>query len=361
MIQRGVAVTVVLVLTGCTQVTEFHSQDADLDQEPRSNAASEADAPFPARMRVAGTRRVGLPAWDAHVNEGAGGGSIPPPTTTSVATDKTSYAFGEPIKITFADFPGNAFDWVSFAPESSPAETIAWWSYTHGAHDGTIQTHPVDVLPTGTFVARGYLDDGWTIVTESAPFTIGAMPSLSVTVATDKTSYGGLETVFVTFDGLPGNDTDWLGTYPPYASMMSYGPWRYAGGLTSGTLSLPALYAGPQEVRAFAANRFELKGRSATITIEPQVTTDRTTYGVGQPVLVTFGGMAGPWLENFVAIATADSAPQAYIAAAPTGTSPRGTKTFDVSALADGSYVARAYFPTSPTAGATSVPFTIAR
>jgi hypothetical protein len=372
----GVAIVVVaLVFAGCTtriDETFFEPTPRGPTEGPKpvGESAPSADSPM-ARMRISGIRGRGEPSpvWTWHVNEETGGGTSssggeeppPPAPTTSVATDKSSYAYGEQIKITFALFPGNAFDWVSFAPQGSSAETIAWWSYTHGAHGGSIVTHPVDALPPGTFVARGYYDDGWTVATESAPFTVGPLPALAASVTTDKTNYGGLETVVVTFNGLAGGWADWLGSYPTHASMLSYGPWSYTNGATSGTLSMPALYAGTQEIRAFEANRFELKGRSLPITVAPQVATDRTTYAAGEAVVVSFGGMAGPWSENFVALAEEGSAPEAYLVSVATRSAPKGARTFDVSALPDGTYVARAYFGSDPVAKATSPSFTIAR
>jgi hypothetical protein len=366
-------VVVALALVGCTTRVDETFFESTTERPTRSAKPVDDEAPSappPARTRVSGIEGRGAPSpvWTWKVTEGTGGSEEPPPSspsppapTTSVATDKTAYAFGEPITITFALFPGSAFDWLSFAPQGSSAATIGWWTYTHGVHGGSILTHPADLLPPGTFVARGYFDDGWTIATESAPFTVGAMPSLPATVTTDKTTYGGLETVVVTFDGLAGGSTDWLGSYPTYASMLSYGPWRYTNAATGGTLTMPALYAGTQEIRAFESNRYEIKGRTLPITIEPQVATDHATYGAGESVVVSFGGMAGPWSQNFVAIAAEDSALEAYLASAPTASSPKGTRTFDVSALPDGNYVARAYFGGDPVAKATSAAFTIAR
>ncbi len=360
MIHRGRVATVALVLAGCTtthieSITTLTERDGDRAAE---SPATESGSPSTSRP-------VAHPAgFASYVKDGTGdgsGGSPPPSSSTTVTTDKGAYAYGEPIRVTFAGFAGNAFDWISFAPEGSSEETISWWSYTHGAHGGTIQTHPADVLPTGTFVARGYFDDSYAIEAVSTPFTIGAMPALPVSVSTDKASYGGLETVLVTFSGFGGDPLDWIGPYPPHASMLSYSTWRFTDGMTSGTLALPPLYGGTQEIRAFEANKYELKGRSATFTVAAEVKTDRAAYGAGMPVVVSFGGMAGPWSENWVAISVFGSEPEAYETWMATGTKAGGTRSFDVSGLPDGTYVARAFFGADPIARAESAPFTIAR
>ncbi|PZG21734.1 hypothetical protein C1J01_05620 [Nonomuraea aridisoli] len=98
-----------------------------------------------------------------------------------VRTDKSSYAPGEPITVTFGNAPGGALDWLGVypaaeVPDGSPGSLR--WAYVSGLASGTSTlgagsqgtTWP---LPPGAYAVHLLLDDGYTVAA-TARFTVAA-------------------------------------------------------------------------------------------------------------------------------------------------------------------------------------------
>jgi phospholipase C len=97
-----------------------------------------------------------------------------------VKTDKTSYARGEPITVTFANGPGNSTDWIGVYPKGvTPHPSSVIWGYvgggghtaTIGVSDGTITLTKPSAnntanwpLAVGQWVAYLLVQDGYTSV-----------------------------------------------------------------------------------------------------------------------------------------------------------------------------------------------------
>ena len=275
---------------------------------------------------------------------------------TTVSADKASYAFGETITISYANMQGSRSDWVSVARQGTPADEFSWWEYTGPAFNGSFQ---LNTLPEGTYVARAFFDDGYDVRAESTPFTVGAPGALPVTLTTDKTTYSGLEPVRVTYSGMSGGDTDWVGGYSVGSDNRYFRAWSYTNGGTDGLVLIYGLRAGTWEMRAFFDDDFVLQGRTAgTITVTTAIETNKTTYAVGETVSVRAGGMIG-YPKDWVSISS-PGAPQGSAARWQyTGGWPLGTYHFNSADLGPGTYVARAHFDDEPTVRAESVTFTI--
>jgi hypothetical protein len=87
-----------------------------------------------------------------------------------VTTDQLTYVPGSTVTVTYAGLPGNAKDWIAIAAAGSANTSIVSWVYAHGQTSGTATfTAPA----AGSFVARTFLNDTFTLIAESAPFTIG--------------------------------------------------------------------------------------------------------------------------------------------------------------------------------------------
>jgi hypothetical protein len=93
-----------------------------------------------------------------------------PITTSTISTDQSSYAADATVTVTYAGLPGNVEDWISLAPAGSPDTTWVAWVFTGGQTSGTaIFSAP---LQTGSYVARAFLNNTWTLLGESASFTV---------------------------------------------------------------------------------------------------------------------------------------------------------------------------------------------
>lgn len=277
--------------------------------------------------------------------------------SAAVETNATTYAYGDPITVTFSGMSGDPDDWIGIAPEGSPATSYAWYAYTDGALSGSITTAAGDLLPPGTWVARVFYANGYQIKSESAPFTIGEMAPLSATVTTDTNVYGGFDKITATFSGLSGSSDVFVTVDPPYGSTGIHYQTVNAGAVASGSVEIDPPLAGTWEVRVFEGTTWV--GKSATFTVNAAVKTDATSYTVGDPIAVDFAAMQGLSTGDAIAISLAGSADDQYEARQTVDWYWSGTRTFDSSTLTPGTYVARAFFDFDTHAKAESAEFTV--
>jgi hypothetical protein len=88
-----------------------------------------------------------------------------------VTTDAQAYNQNHPIAVTWSGLPGNAKDWVAYAPVGSAPTTVTRWVYTAGQAAGQVVLE--GTLVGGRYVARAFTNDSYTMVAESSPFDVG--------------------------------------------------------------------------------------------------------------------------------------------------------------------------------------------
>ncbi|CAN5366334.1 hypothetical protein BH11MYX1_BH11MYX1_20610 [soil metagenome] len=90
----------------------------------------------------------------------------------SVTTDASNYALNQPITVTFANMPANPTDYVSIATVGSPDTTFVAYLYTGGTASGSLQFNGI---PAGTYEARAYPSNSYTVIARSSQFTVGGV------------------------------------------------------------------------------------------------------------------------------------------------------------------------------------------
>lgn len=261
-------------------------------------------------------------------------------SAVAISTDQASYFPGQAIAVTWAGLPGNAHDWVALAPQGSAPTAVISWLYTGGATGGT-QTQP-GISATGSYVARTFIDDSYTIISESTPFTVTGG---SATITTDASTYTANRGVVITWSGLAGSATDWIAIAQAGAALDSIERWVYTGGGTSGSLTLePPSALGSYTARAFSNGTYTMAGESAAFAVaaaSASVSADAATYGAGQDITVSWTGMQGV-AGDWIGLAPAGS-PATTVARWVYAGTGAGSTTF-LTGLPDlGSYVARLY------------------
>jgi hypothetical protein len=121
----------------------------------------------------------------------------PGDTHATVVANQGSYTMADPITISWAGLPGDTQDWIAIAPEGFPVNDQAEWRFTGGGVTGSVTFtggFQLTNFPPGRYVARAYLNGTFTLVAESAVFTIG---NTGPSVATDRTTYTTLDPVGV--------------------------------------------------------------------------------------------------------------------------------------------------------------------
>src|SRR5206468_320143 len=125
--------------------------------------------------------------------------SVGPPT---VSTDGRIYTAGSTVTVAFSGLPGNAQDWIAIAPAGSDNTNYILFAFTNGPRRGSATfTAPAN----GSYVARAFSNNTFTLVLESAPFTVGTSA-----ISTDQATYQPGATITVSYAGLPGNQKDWI-------------------------------------------------------------------------------------------------------------------------------------------------------
>jgi hypothetical protein len=195
---------------------------------------------------------------------------------------------------------------------------VTSWSYTGGATSGTT-TFTASV--PGSYVVRVFVDDSYTNLSESAPFTVFANPD-PVTVKTDKDMYGFGQDVVVDWTGLVGNTgTNWIAIAMDGDPVTAVVHWAYADGGASGSVTIAA----PVEAGTYVARTF-----------------NDNSYVPGQDVTVSWTGLQGA-AGDWVALAPSSSPLTAATRWVYTGGLSAGTTTFIGGLGADGTYVARTF------------------
>ncbi|HXT99950.1 MAG TPA: hypothetical protein VN903_03095 [Polyangia bacterium] len=244
---------------------------------------------------------------------------------TTIETDAAAYpVVPATVKVSYGSLPGNAKDWVAIASAGSSLTNFTSYVYTNGQTSGTAT---FSVTQQGKYVARTFLNNTYTLIAESAPFQVGTLPVPATITTAPKYGIGG--TITVTFSGLPGTATDWIGLYDQTAAdPRRYLTYKFTNGATSGTLSFPVPPGvGTYVARAFT-NGYTGLGSSAPFTVDAaKASPNASSYVVGDTITVTYSGMpANP--GDAIVIAPNTAGDFVYSAIAPTNGQLNGIVTF---------------------------------
>ncbi|MFN0247153.1 MAG: hypothetical protein ACKV2T_09595 [Kofleriaceae bacterium] len=181
-----------------------------------------------------------------------------------ITTDASTYALNVPIVVSWNNLPGNATDWVAIAPEGSSYDTIIAWVYAPSA-SGSHQF--AGLGGAGNYVARAFLDNSYSLLGESAPFSVGA--GGTATVGSDASSYTVGQDIVVSWSSFPGNALDWVAIAPEGSSDSTVTRWAYTGGAASGSVSFTGGVgtAGNYVVRGFLNDSYTKLAESNAFTV----------------------------------------------------------------------------------------------
>jgi hypothetical protein len=96
-----------------------------------------------------------------------------PGAQPEISTDRSSYERGDPVKVRWRDGPGNKLDWIAIFPANEPSlYGYVGFRYAGARPDGEIEVGRGGNLKPGRYVARLMLDDGYSVLAQSPPFTV---------------------------------------------------------------------------------------------------------------------------------------------------------------------------------------------
>ncbi len=274
-------------------------------------------------------------------------------SSATVTTDASTYAVGAPVTATYAGLTGSQYDWVALAVQGSPLTSYIAYVNAAGINGTTTFTPP----GAGTYEIRAFSNGTYNLIASSAPFTVGSQQ-----LTTNASTYGVGNTIAVTYNGLPGNPTDWIAIAVQGSPLTSFATYVYAAG-SSGTLTFTAPSVGTYEIRAFSNNSYNLIATSAAFTVTQSnlpgsVKTDLIDYSSSQPIVASYDALPAGSSLDWMTIAPAGSPPQSYgqyiyITAGQTN------GTFSFSPVSAGQYVVRIFSANSILLLAESPVFTV--
>ena len=183
----------------------------------------------------------------------------------SINTNQSTYTTLGSVSVGWAGLPGNPKDWVTIAPSGAPATTAIMWVYVAGEAAGSAAFSAANLAP-GRYVARALVNDSYTIIAESAAFTVTA--AVPADVSTDKPTYALGESILVRWAGLLTDRANWVGYAPAGSPDNTVTRWVPANGQAAGSL----LFEGPAApgryvARAFGNENYTKAGESAVFVV----------------------------------------------------------------------------------------------
>lgn len=279
----------------------------------------------------------------------------PRPTPADIETggaratlQRSAYPVGYPIPVRFEGMPGHARDYVAITEAGATGIGETRYEFLKGQKDGEIILRPV--MKPGSYELRLYFgNDEETGRSDRVRFTtpLTITPADPITLTPEASSVPEGRAIRLRYEGLPGNDKDWLSTALAGSKDGDYISYRYTNGATAGEIELPPLMKpGLYEVRVYFDDITSDRTVQARIPIEVtpappvRLTLDAAAYAPGARIAVTFSDLPGnqkDWL------ALGRPGDDGYLSYEYTGGETSGTQSLSAPDE-PGEYEVRAYF-----------------
>jgi hypothetical protein len=289
-----------------------------------------------------------------------------------LATDAAFYTYATSVVVTWTGLNGNTTDWIALAPEGSPLTTTARWAYVGtpaGTADGTLSFE--GPVPGGSYVARAFDNNTFTLMGESDPFTIADVSDTHATLALDHGDYAIDQPIAMTWTGMPPNALDWVGIAPVGAPDNVVAVWFYTDGKDASNITFPqgmsfasqqGFPGGDYVARIFLNDTYTKVAETAPVLIGSRVFTDAASYEAGGPITVSWThlpGYAAGAPEDWVGLSPVGAPADVVTRWLFSGGAIDGNQSFLDGLIGAGTYVARTYAPNTYFISGQSAPFTI--
>lgn len=204
-------------------------------------------------------------------------------TLTKIQTEKETYLENQPIIVNFNNMSGHQYDWIGIYPVgiSSDWGNQLQWAWTEGDLNGQKEFHG---LPLGTYEVRAFFNNSFNVAAISSFKIDGEYnANKAVSLTLNKSDYAENELIYVNYNNMQGNQTDWIGLFSlgsdnPIDSKQTQGSIK--GELSLGGLDrLPdslnnfgGLKSGNYEVKALFNNSLKVEKIASFTVVEKKVT-----------------------------------------------------------------------------------------
>jgi len=193
-------------------------------------------------------------------------GQAPVIPDVNLTTNKSTYLNTETITATFKYMQGNTTDWIGVYPAgaSYEFENVVAYKQTGGDINGSVTFTDI---PVGNYDVRAFFNNSLT-KKATTPISVILDPNYhDINLTLNKNVYAQNELIYVNYNYMAGNPTDWIGIYPAGSSyeFENVIDMKYTGGNVQGELALggfpanttlrgftpmPGLAPGNYEIRA---------------------------------------------------------------------------------------------------------------
>lgn len=255
------------------------------------------------------------------------------PAGVTAAPSAPSYTPNSPVIINYTGLTGTSTDWVAIAvPGSAPTDFVRF-SYTNGSPSGSVEFGAG--LPAGSYVARTFNEDSFTVAAQSVEFAVGNI------VSTSMATYAPNAAISVHFQGIPASSLNWIGIAQQGAPASSVIAFQYVS-TASGDVTFNGLSTGIYEARIYLNDSFTVHA-SSTFSVAgvttPDIQTSAASYVQGEQVHTTYAFSGN--VRDWVGIAAAGSPDTSFISYVYVNGA--GTADFSSIGYAPGNYEARLY------------------
>ena len=185
----------------------------------------------------------------------------------SLTPSATQVAAGSSLTLRFTARRNRpATDWLALYKTDEPnAGRLVWWTYTNGVTSGSVTISAPQ--ESGSYEFRYLLNNTHEVAVRSVGIHVG-VGTYSLTPGA--TSVPPASPISVSWNAPPGRPaTDWIGIFRPGDPNTAYTAWKYTGGASTGTLTLPSPGApGTYEFRYLLNNGYSDVARSAPFTVQ---------------------------------------------------------------------------------------------
>ena len=223
----------------------------------------------------------------------------------NVTTTKNTYFNTETVTVNFQYMQGNPSDWIGIYPAGAgyEFENVVDSKQTGGDINGSVS---FDNLPLGNYDVRAFFNNSLHTEASTSISVITDPNYHDINLTLNKNIYAQNELVYVNYNYMEGNPTDWIGIYPAGAGFefSNVIDWKYTGGNVEGEMALggfpgetdlsgstpmPGLPAGDYEIRAFFNN---------SLTQQTMVTFTVTNQAVTSTIYEEANGAISPnWIH----------------------------------------------------------------
>jgi len=230
----------------------------------------------------------------------------------TVEATKTNYSIAEQIVTVYDHMSGANNDWIGIYPVGSTNDwaNMLQWEWIRGDIAGTQDFEP---MPAGDYEVRVFFNNSFNEEAVYA-FSVDAPPA-GVSLALNKEVYAQNELIYISYENMQGNNSDWIGIYPVGASyhFENVIDSKKTFGNISGEISLGGvdtfpdaennpggLAPGNYEVRAFYNNTLHAE-TVAAFTVTNQVVTSTVYEAANGSISPHWYHISGPTTPYYYA------------------------------------------------------------